>query len=76
MSPLVRRIGLAALTLLAIGLLSPVLVKVYGQLGQTFTLAPGWLLAIGAMIVAVALRSAPRRPWPRSWSRTSPGSCP
>ena len=30
----------------------PLLVKVYGHIGDTFALGPGWLLAIAAMIVA------------------------
>jgi putative heme transporter len=42
-------IAVAALGLL---LVSPVLVKVYGHIGDTFALGPGWLLAIAAMIVA------------------------
>jgi uncharacterized protein (TIRG00374 family) len=47
-----RRIGTLAVTLVALAFVSPVLVKVYRHLGQTFTLGPLWLVAIAAVIVA------------------------
>jgi uncharacterized protein (TIRG00374 family) len=47
-----RRLAMIAVTALALVLVSPVLVKVYGHIGDTFKLGPGWLLAIAAVIVA------------------------
>lgn len=47
-----RQLITAVITVVALALVSPVLVKVYGHIGETFALGPGWLLAIAAVIVA------------------------
>jgi uncharacterized protein (TIRG00374 family) len=47
-----RRIGMMVVTLVALVLVSPVLIRVYRHVGQAFTLGPVWLLSIGAVIVA------------------------
>jgi hypothetical protein len=47
-----RRFVMMAVAAVGLLLVSPVLVKVYSHMGATFTLGPGWLLAIAAMIVA------------------------
>jgi uncharacterized protein (TIRG00374 family) len=48
-----RRVVLLVVTLVTLVLLSPVLASVYGELGGTLTLSPGWLAAI---VGAVALQ--------------------
>jgi uncharacterized protein (TIRG00374 family) len=47
-----RQFVMFAVAAAGLVLVSPVLVKVYSRLGDTFALGPGWLLAIAAMIVA------------------------
>src|SRR5205085_5870666 len=47
-----RQFVMVAVAAAGLVLVSPVLVKVYSRMGDTFTLGPGWLLAIAAMIVA------------------------
>lgn len=48
--PLVRRLVVPVLTLVALALLSPVLVNVYRRIPQVGTLGAGWLAAIGAAV--------------------------
>jgi uncharacterized protein (TIRG00374 family) len=47
-----RQFVMIAVAAVGLLLVSPVLVKVYSHIGDTFALGPGWLFAIAAMIVA------------------------
>jgi uncharacterized protein (TIRG00374 family) len=51
-APLVRQLVLLVATGVALVLVAPVLVKVYGHIGDAFAVAPVWLGLIAALIVA------------------------